>query len=96
MKAYYKAFSTFVALILFLALLIGCNDASKESNKTQSFLEPKTNEEWKAFCEASDSHDRIKAIEDKEKRMEVGSTCLHTPWKKIETVPGSKVGNFTF
>ncbi|MDA1342697.1 MAG: hypothetical protein O2966_02230 [Proteobacteria bacterium] len=41
----------------------------------------------KRFARLPNSHERIKAIEDKEKRGDVAGVCLRTPWKKIETVP---------
>lgn len=82
-------------VLLVMFSFFGCEKSSEVSNS--SFIEPKTNEEWKAFCEAPDSHERIKAIEDKEKRGDVAGVCLRTPWKKIVTVPGkTSVGNFTF
>ncbi|MEQ1543534.1 hypothetical protein [Methyloglobulus sp.] len=85
----------FICYKVFLVLLIalsftGCNQSADKSNSSSSFIEPKTNEEWKAFCEAPDSRERIKAIEDKEKRGDVAGVCLRTPWKKFETVPDNK------
>jgi hypothetical protein len=54
------------------------------STACNSYNEPKTSGEWKAFCEAPDSDARIKAISDEAKRQKAAGVCLHAPWQKFE------------
>ena len=63
-----------VAIVLAVTALTACGD---------SYKEPKTNEEWKAFCQAPDSVARIKAIKDEAKRLKAGDTCFLAPWQKF-------------
>jgi entry exclusion lipoprotein TrbK len=63
-----------VAIVLAVMALTACGD---------SYKEPKTNEEWKAFCQAPDSVARIKAIKDEAKRQAAAGTCLRAPWQKF-------------
>lgn len=52
-----------------------------------SYKEPKTLEEWKAFCEAPDSFEKIKAITDEKKQQKAGSTCFRAPWIQYAPSP---------
>lgn len=61
------------ALIFVVAGLAACD----------SYKEPTTNEEWKAFCEAPDSAERIKAIKDEGQRQKAASACFNAPWQKF-------------
>lgn len=45
--------------------------------------EPRSDAEWKAFCEAPDYKQKLLAIEDKEQRERVAGTCLRAPWQKF-------------
>jgi hypothetical protein len=56
-----------VAMVMAVMSLTACGD---------SYKEPKTKEEWKAFCQAPDSAARIKAIKDEAKRLKAGDTCF--------------------
>lgn len=40
-------------VLLFTFSFFGCKKSAEESNASSSFIESKTNEEWKAFCETS-------------------------------------------
>ena len=62
----------FISVIAIAAGLAACD----------SYKEPATNEEWKAFCEAPDSVTRIKAIANEGQRQKAGSICLNAPWQK--------------
>ncbi|GAB2880933.1 hypothetical protein GCM10027277_57520 [Pseudoduganella ginsengisoli] len=57
---------------IFVTLLSACD----------SYKEPDTIQEWKEFCEAPDSENRIKAIANQEKRQKASSICFNEPWKK--------------
>lgn len=59
--------------------LTACN-----SDKENSYMEPRTDEEWKAFCESPDSEARIKAIADEAKRQKAAGVCFRAPWQKFE------------
>lgn len=48
-----------------------------------SYKEPKTDEEWRIFCEAPNSFERIKAIPNEAKRQRAGSACSRAPWQKF-------------
>jgi len=48
-----------------------------------SYKEPRTDEEWKAFCQAPDSTARLKAIKDEAKRQRAADTCFRSPWQKF-------------
>lgn len=47
------------------------------------FKEPRSDAEWKAFCEAPDYKQKLLAIEDKVQRERVAGTCLRAPWQKF-------------
>lgn len=49
----------------------------------EGFREPRSDAEWKAFCEAPDYKQKLLAIEDKEQRERVAGTCLRAPWQKF-------------
>lgn len=69
-KTYLKA----IPAIVIALCLAACN----------SYKEPATDEEWKAFCEAPDSDARIKAITDEAKRQKAAGLCFRAPWQKFE------------
>ena len=68
-KIYLAAIPTVVALCL-----TACD----------SYNEPTTDEDWRAFCEAPDNGARIKAIADEAKRQKAAGVCFRAPWQKFE------------
>jgi entry exclusion lipoprotein TrbK len=52
-------------------------------NACDSYKEPATEGDWKVFCEAPNSDQRIKAITDEAKRQKAASMCLNAPWQKF-------------
>jgi len=53
----------------------------------QTFQEPKSESEWKTFCEAPNLKNRLEKINDKELRQKVASTCARAPWQKFVSSP---------
>lgn len=47
------------------------------------FKEPRSDAEWKAFCEAPDYKQKLLTIEDIDQRERVAGTCLRAPWQKF-------------
>lgn len=48
-----------------------------------SFKEPRSDAEWKAFCEAPDYQQKLVTIQDKAQRERVAGDCLRAPWLKF-------------
>ena len=71
-----KSIASLFTFISFFALASGCGAAG-------DFKEPKTEVEWKTFCEAPGYLEKIKEIKDKEQRERVSSTCWRAPWQKF-------------
>ena len=67
------------ALAIALLTGAGCN--------ADSFDEPKTNDEWKLFCEAPNLKERINDIKDINQRQKAAGTCARTPWHVVEKSP---------
>ena len=63
----------------FISLFVLASVCSAAGN----FKEPKTEAEWKTFCEAPDYLEKIKEIKDKAQRERVSGTCLRAPWQKF-------------
>ena len=66
------------------AILLVSIAASRAIVAAERFKEPKTDAEWKAFCDAPDYMKTVSAIGDKEQRERVGSTCFRAPWIKFK------------
>ena len=74
--------SKIAALAIALLAGAGCN--------ADSFDEPKTNEEWKLFCEAPNLKECINNIKDINQRQKAAGTCSRTPWRVVKKSPEVK------
>lgn len=64
------------------ALLIGFACSLPAAGEA-SFKEPRSDAEWRAFCEAPDYQQKLVAIQDKAQRERVAGVCLRAPWLKF-------------
>ncbi len=67
-----------IAGVITVGLAISLPAAGRDS-----FKEPRSDAEWKSFCEAPDFKQKLLAIEDKAQRELVAGTCLRAPWQKF-------------
>lgn len=65
------------------AIAVICIATSLPAAGQDDFKALRSDAEWKAFCEAPDYKQKLLAIEDKEQRERVASTCLRAPWQKF-------------
>ncbi len=80
-----KLYGQLLLIVLFLIFSVNrCNESAEQSDSSPPFTEPKTNFDWKEFCEAPQLKERLKVITNKQKRQEFAVICRSEPWKNLD------------